>query len=82
MPFKTITIKKSTFDKLKRAKRKDESFSELFDRTFAKPDLMTGYGLLKDSPLSTKELLDAMKKSRRDAEKNNEERMRRVSAGF
>lgn len=35
MPFKTITVKESTYRRLLRAKRKGESFSELLDRSFA-----------------------------------------------
>lgn len=49
MPFKTITIKESAYRKLKAAKRKDESFTDLIERKFKeKPDLMKYAGILTD----------------------------------
>ena len=52
VPFKTITIKKVTYEKIRRRKRKGESFTTLFERTFgeAKPDILQYAGLWKDMP--------------------------------
>ncbi|MDD9953279.1 MAG: antitoxin VapB family protein [Candidatus Woesearchaeota archaeon] len=50
MPFKTITIKKSAYDLLKKHKKKNESFTELFERTFEEPtvDIMQFAGAWSD----------------------------------
>jgi len=80
MPFKTITIKKSAYELLRRKKRKGESFTELFERTFGeqKPDIMRFAGTLSKSEADNlwKNVLAYRKEFNADAER----RMRDVRA--
>ena len=76
MPFKTITIKKSAYDKLKRAKKKGESFTNLIERTFDEPDIMEFAGCIDMTDKEYENVMREIYKNRKSAEKNFEERMK------
>jgi predicted CopG family antitoxin len=71
MAVKTITITTKAYEAIKRMKRADESFSELFLRIApARVDARSLYGMLKDNP---KELAAIKKSIREGREKDVEE---------
>ncbi len=78
MPFKTITIKKSAYDLLRRKKRKGESFTALFERTYGeqKTDIMQFAGILSKNEAD--ELWKNMLTYRKEFNKDAERRMRDV----
>ncbi|MEW6295709.1 MAG: antitoxin VapB family protein [Candidatus Diapherotrites archaeon] len=80
MASKTLTIRKDVYDALIRAKEDDESFSEMFERllTEKKPDLLKYAGIWKISEKEKKGIEREIKKMRKSADKNFEERLRRI----
>ena len=83
MGFKTITIKEDVYKKIARAKRKNESFSELFDRKFSEETIeertnriLKYAGIWKMTEKEYKEKLEEIKKGRENSEKNFQERMK------
>ena len=77
MPAKTLTIKETTYNRLKMAKRPDESFSDLFDRTIAnKPDIIKFAGFLTDK--EGNELASRIREYRKMAEQSYRERAEKV----
>jgi len=80
--FKTITIKKKVYDLIKNAKQSEESFSDLFERTYSKDtfDLARYRGILKTSKNKADEIKDVIKKMKKDADKNFYERLKNASA--
>jgi len=78
MPFKTIMVKTSVYDKIQRHKKKGEGFSDLFERTYDKPDITKFYGCLK----ITEKEADAIKKeiaeNRKLAEREFQTRVKHV----
>ena len=83
VPFKTITIKKSAYELIRRKKRAGESFTALFESTVGehKTDVMQFAGLWKDMP---EREFEGMKKRmsdwKRDFNTDAERRMRDVRA--
>ena len=80
MGFKTITIKEDVYEKLMKAKGKDESFSEFFGKIVEKkkPDLMKFAGAWKDMPDEEfKRIKKSMKEFRESFDKGWEERSKR-----
>ena len=80
MAVKTITIDTEAYDRLKKAKLKNESFSETIKRVVPEPfDLEAWFRRLEENPLSD-DALDAIEEevARRDAPINRE-RNRAVS---
>lgn len=76
MPVKTITITETAYEDIKKLKRENESFSELFLR-LSREKRSTGrsiYGILKGE--DTERLLKASRDFRERAEKDMEERKR------
>ena len=73
VPFKTITIKKSAYELIRRKKRAGESFTALFERTFGeqKPDIMRFAGALSKSEADElrKNVLAYRKEFNADAER-------------
>lgn len=80
MGFKTITIKDEVYRDLLKLKRKDESFSELFERLTKreKPDLMRFAGAWKMSDDEWKRIEKTLKERRRSADESFEERVKRL----
>ena len=83
MKFKTLTIKEAVYKDLLKTKGEKESFSDLFGRlikeTRSKPNLMKFAGAWAN--LSEKEfekIKKAIKELRESADKNFEERMKRL----
>lgn len=82
MTTKTITITEDAYDSIKRLKRGNESFSELFLR-LSKEKRSTGYsivGLLKDE--DTEKLLKKSHEIRKRADREMEERKRVFARQF
>ncbi len=80
MPFKTLTIKKSAYDRLKRMKRKGESFTDVIVRiTEKRVNLWDLYGILKDSETSTEEMLANVKEMRKDMDESFKRRQDALS---
>ena len=77
MPFKTITIKKSTFEKIRKEKMPGESFTALFERKFNSPDLSRFVGLWKDIPDKD---IEKMKKNIRRRRKEIDGEVKRDSS--
>jgi len=78
---KTLTIKKSVYEKLSSIKKKDESFSDLFERLSESenPDLMRFAGILKDIPESDfKEIKKRMADFRKDFNESFNLRQRKI----
>ncbi len=75
MTFKTITVKESAYRKIKAAKGPEESFSEFFERSFPKQDVMSFSGILSEG-----EATEAMRKIRRERERANKDEMREQDA--
>jgi predicted CopG family antitoxin len=69
MSTKTISIREDVYAHLRKAKRDDESFSEVIERLLSGPqmDLSSYFGALKDHPL----LDDLEKDSRRIREQTH-----------
>ena len=83
MGFKTLTIKEKVYGKLVKVKPKAESFSEFLDRLVEvktkKVDVMKFAGAWsKMSDEEFKKIKTALKEFRGSADKNFEERMKRV----
>lgn len=84
MPFKTITIKESAYKRLKAAKRKGESFTELIERKFEeKPDIMKYAGAWSDmTDEEYEEIKSRMKKFKEEFNKDAERRRKHVMRRF
>jgi predicted CopG family antitoxin len=80
MAFKTITIKEEVYEKLLKAKGKDMSFSEFLEKSVEsrKPDLMKFYGAWDMGNNEWKRIERILKERRRSADKNFEERVKRL----
>ena len=80
MGFKTITIKDEVYRDLLKLKRKDESFTELFKRLTEreKLDLTRFAGAWKMSDDEWKKIERVLKERRRSADRNFEERVKRL----
>lgn len=80
MGFKTITIKENVYEKLMKAKGKDESFSDFLGKVVEekKPDLMKFAGAWKDMPDEEFDRVKkAMKEFRESFDKDWEQRSKR-----
>lgn len=74
MTVKTITITENAYEKIKRLKRENESFSELFLRLSGekRSTARSMYGILKD--VDTEKLLERTKKMRKEFDKETGKR--------
>ena len=78
MPFKTITVTEEAYAAIKRIKRNDESFSELFTRISPKsPTVKDLFGCLKMSDKEFEEFKRIIAENRRQIDKESEERYER-----
>jgi len=81
MGFKTITIKTSVYNKLVKAKKENESFSEFFDRTVSKkPDLWKYYGAWKLKKGEAKKIKKEIMLERERMDKEWKERLKRYES--
>ena len=82
MPFKTLTIKESAYKEILKLKKKDESFSDFFERIAKekkkKPDLTRFYGAWKISDEEWNRIEETIKKRRNSADKNYRERLEKL----
>ena len=84
MATKTITVTEDAYENMKRMKRGDESFSDLFMRLSSEKK-STGrsiYGILKNSGADAEKLLKASREIRERANKEAEERKRVFARQF
>ncbi len=84
MGFKTITIKEEVYEKLMKAKNKEESFSDFFSKIVEKrkPNLMKFYGAWSNMPEEEFERIKkSMKEFREAFNKSWEERKKRYGLG-
>ncbi len=79
MAFKTITIKRKVYKELTKAKRPNESFSELFERMLRekRPNLMEFYGAWKLERGEAERIEAALKKERMHFEESWSRRLER-----
>ena len=78
MPFKTITVTDEAYNAIKRLKRNDESFSELFNRI--SPKVLTVnemFGSWKISDAEFVKLKKTIAANRKQLDKESEERFKR-----
>ena len=74
MGFKTITIKESAYNRIKAAKKHDESFSEFFERTVnQKKDIQQFAGVLNNK--EARALKQTIRKERKRADDNKKKRI-------
>ena len=80
MGFKTLTIKEEVYEKLLKAKGKEESFSDFFEKTISreKPDLMRFYGAWKMSKKEAESVKKTIKEYREAADKRFHERVKKA----
>ncbi|MBI2147513.1 antitoxin VapB family protein [Candidatus Woesearchaeota archaeon] len=80
MSIKSLTITEDAYDALKALKHNDESFSEVILRiSKEKRDHIEKYfGILKDSPLTTEEWIDSVKKGRKDTDEESRVRQKKL----
>jgi predicted CopG family antitoxin len=81
MSFKTITIKGEVYKSLAKAKKRDESFSELFGRLLSerRPNLKAFYGAWTLGAGEAEKIEKELAKDRARMEKEFEERVARVA---
>ncbi len=79
MPFKTITIRKSVYEKLKKVKKRSESFSEFFERSFEtrRPMLANFFGIWKADKKEIELVKEEIKKMREEFESDFSERVKK-----
>lgn len=80
MGFKTLTIKEEVYEKLMKAKGKEESFSDFLERTVSKekPDLMKFYGAWKMSKEEAEKVKKTIREYREVTNKRFHERVKKV----
>ena len=77
MGFKTITIKESAYNRLKAAKKRNESFSEFFERTIPQQKNLTSFaGSISD--VEAKTILKNIARDRKRADCDEKKRLRHV----
>ena len=81
MATKTITITEDAYNRIKKFKEKDESFSEMFKRTFKKTTRVSDLrGLFKD--IDAEKMKAKVKKMRKEAtiaQRERDARLRQLS---